>query len=282
MATGNYVEEGISDPLLSRQPKEDDMKKITCIKLARPNGWDFYSGTTINYREHIGKTVLCPNGNAKLGICTRGVIHASVKPNDCFVGTSIPCSAYRVEGKPVCGDKKKYGFLDLTILEEIPDLDKLFGWNYTEACNPIIPLKGKAKKPTQIELDLLKQWASVRDSVWASVWDSVGDSVGASVGDSAWASVGDSAWASVRDSVWASARASARASVWASVWASVGAYIGSLFPNIEKWTCVDHKKGSYPFQAAVDLWKRGFVPSFDGQTWRLHSGKSAKIVCELS
>ena len=70
---------------------------------------------------------------------------------------------------------------------------------------------------------------------------------------------------------WASVWNSVGASVWDSVWDSVGAYIGSLF-NI--WD------GDYKFQPAVDLWKRGLVASFDGKTWRLHSGKNAKIVYE--
>ena len=65
-------------------------------------------------------------------------------------------------------------------------------------------------------------------------------------------------------SVWDSVRGSVRD--------SVGAYTGSLF-NI--WN------GDYKFQPAVDLWKRGFVSSFDGTTWRLHSGKNAKIVYEM-
>ena len=103
-----------------------------------------------------------------------------------------------------------------------------------EARSPINPLQ-KIYKPTQRDIELLKDWASVWNSVGASVWDSVGDSV------------------------------------WDSVWDSVGAYIGSLF-NI--WD------GDYKFQPAVDLWKRGLVASFDGKTWRLHSGKNAKIVYE--
>ena len=98
--------------------------------------------------------------------------------------------------------------------------------NLKEARSPINPLT-RIYKPTEKDIDLLKEWASV------------------------WASVG--------------------ASVWASVGASVGAYVGSLF-NI--WN------GDYKFQAAADLWTRGFVPSFNGTTWRLHSGKKAKIVYE--
>ncbi len=265
---------------------------VQAYKLARPNGWDFYTGKTINYRSSVGTVVQCPNGNAKLAVCSAGVIHASKNPNDCFVGANIPCSAYRVEGKPVCGDEEKWGFLELNILEEIMDLDTLFGWKYTEACNPVNPLTGRAKKPTQEDIELLRKWDSVRSSVWSIVWASVGDpvwssvwsivwasvgdsvwaSVWASVGDSVWASVGDSVWASVGDSVWASVRDSVRDSVWAS--------IGSLFPNIKRWEDIEHKHLGYPFQSAVDLWRRGFVPSYDGQTWRLHSGKTAEVVYE--
>ena len=73
-----------------------------------------------------------------------------------------------------------------------------------------------------------------------------------------WASVGDAVWTSV----WAS--------VWASVMASVWAYIGSFFD-------IDYK---FDFSSAVKLWEAGLVPSFDGTTWRLHSGTDAKIIYE--
>jgi len=69
-------------------------------------------------------------------------------------------------------------------------------------------------------------------------------------------------------------------SVWDSVWDSVGAYIGSLFPAITKWEYVNHTPGVYPFQSAVDLWRRGLVPSYLGGVWRLHSGAQAEIVWE--
>lgn len=36
----------------------------------------------------------------------------------------------------------------------------------------------------------------------------------------------------------------------------------------------------YPFQSAADLWRADLVPSFDGVTWRLHSGPQADIVYE--
>jgi len=249
------------------------MRKVLAYKLARTDGWDFYTGKTINYRDFIGKVVKCPNPNPKLGVCSRGVIHASKNSNDCFVGARIPCSAYRVEGKPACGDKTKWGFTELYILEEIKDLDALFGWQYSKAINPINPLSRKVK-PTKSDIALLKEWASVRASVGVSVWDSVRASVRVSV----WVSVRDSVWASVGDSVWDSVGAS----VGDSVWDSVGAYIGRLFPNIKEWKYIKHKKGVYPYQPVVDLWERGLVPSFDGSKWLLHSGKKADIVFEIT
>ena len=119
--------------------------------------------------------------------------------------------------------------------------------NIEKARNPINPLQS-IHRATKKDIELLKEWISV--------WNSVGDSVGISVGDS----VGDSVW----NSVWNS--------VWDSVWNSVWAYMGSLF-NL--WN------ENYKVQSVVDLWKRGFVLSFDGTTWRLHSGKNAKIVYEM-
>ena len=100
------------------------------------------------------------------------------------------------------------------------------------------------------DVENLSKWASFWDSVGASVWDSVGASVRDSVGASVW----DSVWDSVLDSFGD------------SVWDSVGAYISSFFD-------VDYQ---YDFTPCIDLWERGFVPGFDGKTWRLH-GKNGIV-----
>ncbi len=116
----------------------------------------------------------------------------------------------------------------------------------------------KVEQVTDEQIGWLKVWASVSASVWASVRASVWDSVGASVGASVWASV----WDSVGASIWAS--------VWDSVGASVWAYFSSFF-------AIDYE---HDFSSAVKLWEAGLVPSFDGRTWRLHSGEKADIVYE--
>jgi hypothetical protein len=139
---------------------------------------------------------------------------------------------------------------------------------------------------TDEQIDWLKSWAlvgaSVGDSVWnsvgASVWALVGASVGVSVwnsvGASVWASFGYSVWNSVGASVWALVGASVGDSVWdsvgASVWASVWAYVSTFF-------AIDHK---HDYSSAMKLWEAGLVPSFDGRTWRLHSGERAAVVFE--
>jgi len=146
------------------------------------------------------------------------------------------------------------------------------------AVNPVSPFVRQAAGVTEGAFVRFEGGASVRASVGASVWASVWASVRASV----WASVGDSVWASVGDSVRASVGASVRASVWASVRdsvrASVWAYVGFLFPNIKKWKHVDSAVVGYPFQAVVDLWRQGLVPSFDDKIWRIHGGENAETL----
>ena len=128
----------------------------------------------------------------------------------------------------------------------------------------------KVEHPTDEQIGWLKEWdsvrASVRDLVGASVWNSVGSSVEYSVG----ASVVDSLWNSVRNSVWDSVRDSVGDSVVDSVWAPVWAYISSFIS-------IEYK---LDFSSAVKLWESGLVPSFDGTTWRLHSGEKAEVVYE--
>jgi len=115
---------------------------------------------------------------------------------------------------------------------------------------PIVhPFKIKPQKVTKADIQLLKQW----DSVGGSVKDLIWNSVGGSVGDSIWDSVGGSIWG----------------------------YTSSFF-NLPEWKYIKHKKGVNPYQCVIDLWEKGLVPSFNGTTWRLHTGEKAKIVFEIT
>jgi hypothetical protein len=128
------------------------------------------------------------------------------------------------------------------------------------------PFKLKPPKITKAHIALLQEWDSVGASVGASVWASVGASVRASVRASVGASVGALVWDSVE------------ASVWASVWD----YTGSLFvPKIKEWRYAE-KCGRNPWKPCADLWRMGYVASFDGKTWRLHCGPKAEVKYEFT
>ena len=152
--------------------------------------------------------------------------------------------------------------------------------NFKTVVEPLIikkirnPLTGIPKKVAEKETALLDKWIKVSDSGRTSDWYSVGDSGWDSVMDSVGYSVGASVGNSVSDSVGYSVSCSVRASVCGWVEASirdlVRAYKSSFFKM----------QYEYDVSSAIKLWNSEFVPSFDGKTWRLHSGKEAEIVYE--
>jgi hypothetical protein len=236
-----------------------------------------------NYEYEPGKGYVCPNFDEdKTEDCSHGY-YATEIDGLIYSFRNLPgYEVWEVEvgGKRVEIDQFKRRYERIRLIRQVPyaEIKKLaqaeeerVGYRLTEALFPVNPLKIERTGPvTKDEIELLKQWASVRDSVWDSGRDSVWDSVRASVG----ALVGASVWASVRDSV--------MASVWDSVWDSAWAYVSSLFPNVTKWEHIDHPEGVNPFQHGVDLWHRGLVPSYDGEVWRLHAGEKAEVVWQGS
>ena len=180
-----------------------------------------------------------------------------------------------VGGKGVEIDQFKRRYEQITLLRQVPleevkmlaeAEEEKVGYKLAEVLFPVNPLKIKAGPVTEEEINLLKKWASIWDSVCDSVWGGVWVSVRDSICDCVWSSIRDS----VRDSVGGKIRI--RGGVWA--------YISSLYTGIKKWKYFDHPEGENPFQPCIDLWHRGFVPSFDGKIWRLHAGEKAEIVWE--
>jgi hypothetical protein len=254
------------------------------------------NGTLISpyqsFEFEVGKKYICNDFDTNTkNDCSRGFYATDVE-GLIYAFRNLPGYEIwecEVDGKKVEIDmfKRRYEYFKLirkVEKEEVITLAKNkeqeLGWKLSEALYPIHPFRDKqCLQVMDSDVELLKQWASVRASVWdsvrASVWDSVRDSVGDSLGDSVW----DSVWASVWDSVGDSVGDSVRDSVWDSFRASVGVYISSLFPNIKKWKYVEHKEGENPFQSAIDLWHKGLMPSFDGKIWRLH-GYQGKVLWE--
>jgi hypothetical protein len=117
------------------------------------------------------------------------------------------------------------------------------------------PLTGRPKEITEKEINLLRKWVSVRDSVRGFVGDYVGDSI--------WNSVGDY----VGDSIWNSVRVSVCDSVCDSVWAYVSSFFDIPY--------------AYDFSSCVQLWEAGFLPVYNGQRWMLMSGKKTRIAYKI-
>lgn len=91
---------------------------MTYIKLARTDGFDFYTGNTINYRENIGKTIECLNKEG-VELYWSNITHAS----DCFFEAlrhaELPCSIFIVDGETAISHSNKHGFKSFKVVKEI-------------------------------------------------------------------------------------------------------------------------------------------------------------------
>lgn len=165
--------------------------------------------------------------------------------------------------------------------EELKVLVKTYSdsidWDYYSLLFPISPLTDfpELNKVGSEEINLLKTWVSVRDSVripagistYASIWDSVETHVWASVRDSVrysvrnyvWNSMWNSVGYSMRNSVLDSVRDSMGASildpigffVGASIRDSIGAFVSQSFPKINNWKYIDHEGGNKSLSASM-------------------------------
>ena len=186
----------------------------------------------------------------------------------------------------------KYAYNPLTKKFTIEQINTIDDWeraeiwvkelDFSKIVEPLIikpiihPFKIKAEKVTEEEIKLLQNWASVGiiiregiwDSVWYSVWDNVRNIVGHSIGDSIWASIGNS----IRHLIWGSVRQSIKDTIWFNVSDSIWGYFSSFFKL----------SYHYSYKSCIRLWEKGFVPSFDGEVWRLHAGEKARVVFKIS
>lgn len=240
-------------------------------KLTDPKGWDFYSHT-INYRDAIGSIVRVTDYDPRKIVCGKG-LHASRNPNNCFVGAKIPCAAFKVKGiQKIAGDKKKSRYRALKVVEEIKNLNNLFGWNYSEAINPVNPFELIPPQITDKEIKLLCDWASVVSLIMDTEW-SMTPPVGCMISP-----VRYMIW-DMLDSTIVSETVKQRGDyfiVWNKLHTlikdAVSAYIMSLSSKKRP------KKGTYLFQPAVDLWRMGLVPAFNGKLWCLYGGRKPEIL----
>ena len=238
------------------------------------------------FEFELGKKYVCGNFDTSDEECSNGFY--AVGFNGLVYAINKDGKKHSVFEVEVGGRSKEFNqfkrrYEEITIVRELSDDEIKEGllaceekerYKACEACYPIHPFSVEPI-PLEDAKKLLQEWkkarasvgSSVGSSVWASIWESVTASVRASVMESVMASVGSSVMESVWASLWDSVTDLVRASVTDSVWA----YVSSLFPNVKKWEYINHKEGVNPFESCIDLWKGGYVPSFDGKVWRLHT-----------
>lgn len=229
-------------------------KTKTKYKVLIKNGSDLNAPFQDHFKYELNKWYHCADfDDNKSNDCSTG-FYATDPVGLLYVNLSRPNSVVvecQVKGKEVLCDKYfKHRYEHIRIKRILPKKEliqllkkesKRVGFNVEIALLPKNPIAGAPKQVKQEHIELLKVWNSVRNSVSDSVSDSVLNSVSG------------------------------------SVWA----YVSCCFPKITQWKYIEHKKGENPFQSCIDLWNAGFVPSFDGRIWRLHSGKDATVVFEI-
>lgn len=88
-------------------------------KVAKPDGFDFRTGRTINYKENVGKTVYCPKNSRNPMLCTSTVLHASSNLLHALSYANIPCTIFKVTGTPVVSSYDKHGFKQMKVEEQL-------------------------------------------------------------------------------------------------------------------------------------------------------------------
>jgi len=221
------------------------------------------------FEFELGKKYVCDDFDTSDKECSNGFY--AVDFNGIVYALNRSGRKHSVFEVEVGGRSKEFNqfkrrYEEITILRELAEdeikegllaCEEKEGYRVCEACYPVHPFEVNPM-PLEDAKKLLEEWKKVRGSNRYSVWNSVWDSVKVSVWDSVWASVWDSVWDSVSDSVWESVRASS--------WAYFSSFFAIEF--------------IFDFSPAVNLWEAGLVPSFDGTTWRLHTGKPARVVYE--
>jgi len=238
-------------------------------KLARPDGWDFWTGNTINYRENIGKIVRRRN-TGEVNLCSNTCLHASRNPNHAFSGnTSIPCSVFLVDGLPYRDEGIKTGFKQLRVLEEL-DPAEVFKWRYQEACNIVNPFEIKPPRITKKHINLARTWASSQQISWDIILSEIRPKIRRTLLRVIYSKIADEIEKSIKY-----LHCKAQVQIYqisqiiqTSVW-TYGGYL--IQPIIPQWKI-------YPFQTTVELWKFGLIPFYYKGVLHLYGGKKGRVL----
>lgn len=269
------------------------MNKLKLYKVLRADMTSPFQ----RFQFEIGKTYYEPNIDLGDNSCARGIYATGVE------GLLYSYREDRIVLEcEVWGKRKEFNqfqrrFEYIRLLRKVPKreikakakaLEPKLGYKLSKVFFSVNPLAGKAKVPTAYDVKLLKEWVRI-DSVGVGyVGISVADHIRKTIVRSKWTYANrflfqyhvleDGIVERLLNKDLLSEEETSYH--YESINDFIFAYKSSLFPGIMEWEGFDHKSGKNPFQSAVSLWNRGFVVSFDGKFWRLHSGFEAKVVYE--
>ena len=133
-----------------------------------------------NFQFEIGKKYHCENFNTSDEECSRGFYATDIDGLPYAYNIHRKVFKCEVSGKSKEFDIYKRRYENMKLIREVTreelvklakPRDKILGYKLSEVINPINPLLiGREMIATAQEIELLKQWALVGDSVWASVW----------------------------------------------------------------------------------------------------------------
>src|SRR3990167_6699408 len=125
---------------VGRRTEEKPMTSY--YKLTTHDGWDLFTGSTVNYRAACGAGVPlhCPTEPSSSGpaLCQPGVLHASLTPRATFSGLDRErqgldrLALWEVVGDPVVDDGRTVGFRALLVVRELPLIATVWGAGYHE------------------------------------------------------------------------------------------------------------------------------------------------------
>ena len=263
-----------------------------------------------NMQYEVGKEVSLPPCKHP-ELCTDTVLHASDIPLSALkFADNFNFRLLEVNGQEVVRSVDKSGFFSLSVVREVPDPEKdsLLGFSYNEFLHPLNACDISVEVSEE-DKENLDKWISVINSIRysdkeivmhsLSVKEVVSDSINLSKWKFLIKLIIEPVWIPMAIDVFDSIEAYLKTAVEGYITdfymdrlrmgiriaEPIWAYIGSLFPGISNWLYMDEGQKEYPFQSAVDLWKRGFVPVHVKDKWMLFhpiKGKPAEIVWERS
>jgi len=214
-----------------------------------------------NFQYEMEKEYICENFDDSNKECSRGFYATNVEGLIyCFIkGRKV--FEVEVSGREKRFNQFKHRFEKQTILREISEeeLKKLLedeshivGYNLLGLCFPINPFEIEHDRITQLDIDNLKKWISVRKFVFNSVEDSLIENSTESTRDFVWYALMDSLWElllePIENSIKILSESSKKYLIELSLRDSLKAYQSSIFHNIKEWRYIKHELGVNPFQ----------------------------------